>query len=110
VNRYILANAKLLILGFWVRALGGCHPALGPFDLIAEIHGIFRAHYNWWAGARPPGVDQTAHASPDVPIRELGSVRPPVWNLLVRGSGRLNWLLFLHLALPAGRVGVSARV
>jgi hypothetical protein len=75
------------------------HLALGSADLISEIRRILAAHHHWWTGARPPGVDHAAHAPPDMPMRELGRVGPPVWNVLVRGSQRLRRLLLLHRTL-----------
>lgn len=54
--------------------------ALGSPDLVPEIHRVLTADYERWAGARPPGVDQAAHAAPDMPVRELSRVGPPVWN------------------------------
>src|SRR6185437_16757747 len=86
------------IRGSRVRAVEGRHPALGSSHLIAEIHRVLATYYDRRTGARPPGVDQAAHALPDVPVRELGRVRPPVWDILVRGSPDLRRLLFLHHA------------
>jgi hypothetical protein len=94
-------RARLLIRGSRVRALEGRHPALGSSHLIAEIHRVLAAYYDRRAGARPPGIDQAAHAPPDAPVRELGRGRPPVRDILVRGSPGLRRLLVLHHALPA---------
>ena len=82
---------KPLIRGSRVRALEGRHPALGSSHLIAEIHRVLATYYDRRTSARPP----------DVPVRELGRVRPPVRDILVRGSPGLRRLLFLHHALPA---------
>src|SRR5215467_5911617 len=95
------ATLKLLILGFRVRAFEGRHPAFGSPDLSKQVRRILRTYDHWRAGARPPSVDQTAHAPPDVPVRELGRIRPPVRNLSVGSPERLRLLLFLHRDLPA---------
>ena len=91
-------RACLLIRRSRVRALEGRHPALGAPHLIAEIHRVLATYYDRRTGARPPGIDQAAHALPDVPVRELGRVRPPVRDILMRGSPGLRRLLFLHHA------------
>jgi hypothetical protein len=93
-------RACLLIRGSRVRALEGRHPALGAPHLIAEIHRVLATYYDRRTGARL-GIDQAAHALPDVPVRELGRVRPPVRDILMRGSPGLRLLLVLHRALPA---------
>ena len=64
---------RLLIRGSRVRALEGRHPALGSSHLIAEVDRVLAAYYDRRAGARPPGIDQAAHALPDVPARELAA-------------------------------------
>lgn len=55
-------------------------------DLSAQGHGILRAYNKRRAGAWPSRVNQAAHASPDMPVRELGGVGPPVRHVLVQGS------------------------
>src|SRR5215475_14891697 len=89
------------IRGSRVRALEGRHPALGAPHLIAEIHRVLATYYDRRTGARSPGIDQAAHAQPDVPVRELGRVWPPVRDILMRGSPGLRRLLFLHHAPPS---------
>ena len=37
---------------------------------------------------RPPGVDQAAHAAPDMPARELSRVGPPVRNVFVKAPSQ----------------------
>src|SRR5262249_40040528 len=98
-----LAGPVSQIRGSRVRALEGRHPALGAPHLIAEIHRVLTTYYDRRTGARSPGIDQAAHALPDVPVRELGRVWPPVRDILVRGSPGLRRLLFLHHALPASQ-------
>jgi hypothetical protein len=93
---------KLSIRGFGVRALEGRQPAFDSSHLIAEVLRVLAAYYDRRARTRPPGVDKAAHALPDVPVRELGRVRPPVRDIPMRGSPSLSRLLFLHRALPAG--------
>src|SRR5690242_10678262 len=43
------------------------------------------------------------------PLRELGRVRPPVRDILMRGSPGLRRLLFLHHALPARKLSTKHR-
>jgi hypothetical protein len=100
-RQVVLQDMWDLIRGSRVRALEGRHPALSSSHLIAEIHRVLATYYDRWTGARPPGIDQAAHALPDVPVRELGRVRPPVRDILMRSSPGLRRLLFLHHALPA---------
>jgi hypothetical protein len=84
-----------------VRAFERRHPALGSSDLIAEVYRVLAAYYDRRTGAGPPGVDQAANALPDVPMRKLGRVWPPVRDIFMRGSPGLRRLLFLHHAPPA---------
>src|SRR5215468_8748315 len=91
---------KLSIRGSGIRALEEGPPVVGLSHLIAEVHRVLATYYDRWTGSRPPGIDQAAHALPDVPVRELGRVRPPVRDILVRGSPRLRRLLFLRHAPP----------
>src|SRR5262249_50210656 len=98
------ARAPLLIRGARGRGRSGAplpHPALGLSHLLAEAPRVLAAYYDRRTGARPPSVNQTAHALPDVPVRELGRVRPPVRDILEGGSPGLSRSLFLHNALPA---------
>src|SRR5262249_24786576 len=100
-RQVVLQDMWDLIRGSRVRALEGRHPALGSSHLLAEVHRVLAAYYDRWAGARPQSVDQAAHAPPDVPMRELGRVRPPVRDILGRGSPGLRRLLFLCHAPPS---------
>jgi hypothetical protein len=58
------------------------HPAFCAPDLISQVHGILPADHNRRAGAGPTRVHEAAHATPDVPLRELSRVGPPVPNVL----------------------------
>jgi hypothetical protein len=73
-------------------------PALGSPNLISEVHRVLAADYGGWAGARPPGVHQATHAAPDMPLRELVRIGPPIRSFLVCNSRSLRQLLFLHCA------------
>ena len=75
--------------------------AFGSPDLIPQIFGILSAYDERRAGARPTGVHQSTHAAPDMPVGELGRVRPPIRNILVCGSQFLRQLIFLHCVLSA---------
>src|SRR5262245_8040417 len=61
-------------------------------DLVAKVDGALAAHHLRRARPGPPRVKQARHASPYVPVRELGGIRPPVRDLLVKallpGQGR----------------------
>jgi hypothetical protein len=94
MNSGELAPLKLLIRGTRV-------PALGAPDLSAQLYGVLCAYDERWAGARPTSIDQAAYAPPDVPLRELGGIRPPVRDILGRGPRCLRRLFSLQYTLPA---------
>jgi hypothetical protein len=104
------APLELLIRGFGVRAFEGSTPAFGSPDLGAQLYGVLCAYDKGWAGARPASIDQAAHAPPDMPLRELGRVRPPVRDILGCGPPYLRWLFSLHCTLPASLIGSRGRV
>jgi len=100
-------NSGLLIRGFGVRAFEGIAPAFGSPDLSAQLYGILPAYHEGWAGARPTSIDQATYAPPDMPLRNLGHVRPPVRDILVCGPPYLRRLFSLHCTLPASLIGFS---
>jgi hypothetical protein len=73
-----LAALEFASRGSLVRQL-----ALGSPDLIPEIHRVLAADHHRWTDARPPRVHKATHAAPDMPMRELSRVRPPVRNVLM---------------------------
>ena len=73
--------------------------ALGSSNLSPEILRVLGAYHDRRTGAWAPGVQQATHATPDMPVGELGGVGPPVWDV-VSGDLRAGWrLLVLHGAL-----------
>jgi hypothetical protein len=69
-------------------------------DLITQIHGIFPAYDDRRAGTGTPCIDQAADPSPDVPLRELSRVGPPVWDFVVSGPQSLRRLFVARRAVP----------
>src|SRR5512132_4163403 len=53
-------------------------------DLVTKVDGGLAAHHLRRARSGPPRVKQARHASPHVPVRELGGIRPPVRDLVVK--------------------------
>ena len=99
-----LAPLKLLIRGFsrpdagqemWSGRLALCSP-----DLSKQIHGAVRADYERRAAAWPPGIHQAADTAPDMPVRELSGIGPPVRDVLSCDFRTGGWLLILHA--PSG--------
>ena len=69
-------------------------------DLDEEIHRIIRAYHERWAGAWPPGVHQAADTAPDMPVRELSGIGPPVRDVFSCDVRTGGWLLIRHA--PSG--------
>ena len=69
---------------------------LSVLDLISKVLHVRRANHDWRAGKRSPRIQQARHATPDMPVGELGRVgTPPVWKLILR-----RWAV-LHCVLPS---------
>src|SRR5690348_2955712 len=93
-----------LIRGFGVRAFEGDTPAFGSPDLSTQLYGVLCAYDEGWTGARPTSIDQAAYAPPDMPLRELGRIRPPVRDILGCDPPYLRRLFSLHCTLPASLI------
>jgi hypothetical protein len=105
MNACELATLKLLIRRFEVRAFEGRTPAFGSPDLSAQLYGVLCAYDEGRTGARPTSIDQAAYAPPDMPLRELRRVRPPVRDIVGCGPPYLRRLFSLHCTLPASLIG-----
>src|SRR5215472_14697301 len=53
-------------------------------DLVAKVHGAFAAHHFRRARPGPSRIEQARDPSPNMPVRELGGIRPPVRGLLFK--------------------------
>src|SRR5215469_4513186 len=53
-------------------------------DLVTKVHGALAAHHLRRARPGPSCIEQARDPAPDMPVRELGGVRPPVRDLLVK--------------------------
>ena len=62
------------------RLPGNCRQA----DLVTKVARAPAAHHLRRARPRPSRVKQPRDASPHMPVRELGGIRPPVRSLLVK--------------------------
>src|SRR5260370_41980754 len=50
-------------------------------DLVTKVHGALAAHHLRRARPGPSRIEQARDPSPDMPVRELGGIRPPVRDL-----------------------------
>src|SRR5215470_8296965 len=76
-------------------------------DLVTKVHGALAAHHLRRARPGASRIEQARDPSPNMPVRELGGIRPPVrgllFNALRRGVG-----FALHRS-PLGDMGIGER-
>jgi hypothetical protein len=101
VNRGKPATLELLTRGFGVRAFAGISHPFGSPDLSTQLYGVLCAYDEGRTGARQTSIDQAAYAPPDMPLRELGGIRPPVRDMVGRGPRCLSRLFSLQYTLPS---------
>ena len=53
-------------------------------DLVTKVHRALASNYLRRARPGPPRVEQARYAAPYMPVRELGGIRPPVWDFVVK--------------------------
>jgi hypothetical protein len=91
-----MRTTEVCELGFGTKRPSLGHATLCVLDLIPEMAYVRRADHDWRTGERPPRIQQTRHAAPDMPVGELSRVGLPPLRNLPRG-----WVAVPHGILPA---------
>ena len=111
MNPAELVPLKLLIRGFgWPdvnKEMPSGRPALCLPDLGEQIRGVARPYYKRRTGARPSRIHEAAHATPDMPVRKLSGIGPPVRDALAWEFRTGRRLLILHA--PSGSTGRTVK-
>src|SRR5262249_37434132 len=70
-------------------------------DLVTKVHGALAAHHLRRARPGPARIEQARDPAPNMPVRELGGIRPPVRDLLFQAP-QPGLRVALHRSPPGG--------